>query len=79
MYNAICREVAKEYENIINFVDINRIFLQYVPEENLYEYLLEDQIHLSQKGHDFYFTHFCPVIRRILSTHDKNILLQEVA
>jgi lysophospholipase L1-like esterase len=67
IYNAICREVAKEYDNIVNFVDINKLFLQHIPVENLHEYLLEDEIHLSQQGHDFYFAHFYPIIRQVLA------------
>ena len=69
IYNALCREVAKEYENIVNFVDINKIFLQHIPAEKLHEYLLEDEIHLSQQGHDFYFSHLYPAIQQILTVN----------
>jgi len=79
IYNDICREVAQEYEKVVHFVDINKIFAQHIPSQELHEYLLEDEIHLSEKGHDFYFAHFYPMIHHILSDHDKNILIQKVS
>jgi lysophospholipase L1-like esterase len=64
MYNEIVREVTKKYsQKGVCFFDINKVFIDKIPKEKLHEYLLEDEIHLSEKGHNFYFDHLYPFIK----------------
>jgi lysophospholipase L1-like esterase len=57
MYYEVLRDLAQTQKDVF-FFDIHELFKQNVKEDQLHEYLLEDEIHLSEKGHDFYFKHF---------------------
>ena len=56
-YNEIIRDVARNYENKVEFTDFEKIFDNKTEkeEEALSKYLLEDGIHLSRRGHDLYY------------------------
>lgn len=66
VYNRIIEEVA--YEEKVTFCNIDDAFLS-IPRENYHDYLLPepDLLHLSQKGHDYYFQTIKPYINEKLN------------
>ncbi len=70
LYSQIIRKVAAD-DNNVRLIDIEKDFEQKIIEgEKLQDYLMPDGIHLSLKGHEFYFSTFCPIILEEL----KNII-----
>lgn len=68
-YNAVIRRVASNADpDVVVFTDIERIFLDYTggDDAKLQELLLPhpDHLHLSERGHQMYFEHLCPVIEQ---------------
>lgn len=64
IYNDIIREVATNY-NHVELTDIAEIFDRYVAAKKieLHELVLNDGLHLSERGHDVYFESLYPKVR----------------
>lgn len=67
-YNVLIREVAREQEahGDVIFNDINSLLKLHLGEtrQPLSDFLLSDGLHLSERGHSFYFDKIYPVIRQ---------------
>ncbi|HEV7284178.1 MAG TPA: SGNH/GDSL hydrolase family protein [Kaistia sp.] len=65
LYNEAIRSVAKA--NLLDTVlnDMEEAFLE-TPEGSLSEYLLDDHLHLSVKGHDMYYEHISKILGPII-------------
>ena len=71
LYSQIIRQVANE-DNDVRLIDMEKVLEQKVIEgEKLQEYLMSDGIHLSHKGHQFYYSIFCPIIIEELTNLSK--------
>ena len=58
-YSRELTKVFKNYSKQVLFFDIRKeIIKSYHLSQKKYEYLIDDGVHLSQKGHDFYFEKF---------------------
>ena len=58
-YSSELTKVFKNYSKQVLFFDIRKeIIKSYHLSQKKYEYLIDDGVHLSQKGHDFYFEKF---------------------
>ena len=68
-YNEILRKVAQVHSNV-TLVDIEQDMLCKSEgiEGCLNEYLLDDKLHLSSKGHEFYFQQTNSILLKILKT-----------
>lgn len=65
-YNEIIRDVVRQFDERVVLNDVEN----YIFEKsggNVQQYLLEDRLHLNEKGHDVYFEIIDPVIKSILS------------
>jgi lysophospholipase L1-like esterase len=69
-YNEAVRLIGNNASDI-HFFDVNKLFLEKVDKTDLKNYLLEDEIHLSEKGHEFYYVHFYKFLTQILETQMK--------
>jgi acyl-CoA thioesterase-1 len=54
LYNKIIRKVAKHYGTQVSVNDIEKEWLKLCP-KTAKDYLMSDRLHLSPKGHDFYY------------------------
>ena len=58
-YSSELTKIFKNYSKKVLFFDIRKeIIKSYHLSQKKYEYLIDDGVHLSQKGHDFYFEKF---------------------
>ncbi len=58
-YNNELRKKLKDYNKKVLFFDIRKeVIKSYHSTKKKYEYLVDDGVHLSQNGHDFYFEKF---------------------
>lgn len=68
LYNALIREVASGFnDGRVTLIDVEQSFEKMLSQGNdsLEAYLLDDGLHLSEKGHDVYFNAIFPVIERV--------------
>lgn len=66
-YNTIIRETAAEEE--ITLIDHEAFWNKQVAHGTLKDYLLEDEIHLSLKGHDLYYTYTAPLFEQAIHAY----------
>lgn len=58
-YSSELTKIFKNYSRKVLFFDIRKEIIKYYHlSQKKYEYLIDDGVHLSQKGHDFYFEKF---------------------
>lgn len=69
-YNEAVRLIGNNASDI-HFFDVNKLFLENVDKTDLKNYLLEDEIHLSERGHEFYYVNFYKFLTQILETQMK--------
>ena len=67
-YNQLIREVGVQWDERVVLNDMENIFLQYMKErdETLKDLLLPDQLHLSEEGHDLYFSSLQPLVSEVV-------------
>lgn len=66
-YSRIIRAVAAEHQvAVLN--DVERVFLEHLShaDEAIDDLLLDDRLHLSERGHDLYFASCAPVVEKEL-------------
>ena len=65
-YNGIIREVAGRFRDRVALNDVERAFRDHVGNDRgrLDELLLEDGLHLSEAGHDLYFSCVMPAVEK---------------
>jgi lysophospholipase L1-like esterase len=68
-YNEIIRTSAKKMESRVKLIDINKKFEAYLRgnTDGITDFVLEDLLHLSEKGHDIYFEEVMPSIEKAIS------------
>lgn len=66
LYNRLIREVATEWDDRVWLNDMETIFAQHVVgrTENLHHLLLPDLLHLSEEGHDLYYSILQPLVTK---------------
>ncbi len=62
LYSSALREGFRNFSTDLKLIDINLEFKKKFHSKNLSELLLDDGLHLSEKGHDEYFKLLYPVV-----------------
>jgi lysophospholipase L1-like esterase len=68
-YNDIIRQIARQHTNGVTLVDIERhieALIERREVDKLADLLLDDALHLSERGHDVYYRAISPVVQEML-------------